>query len=432
MCPFETKKQLADGLRRRHYSALDVLYFIRGKKGNLTRIVDDYRQEVVETPPDLLERIFPCILRGLPDIEVEPAMYADCRVLIIPGEQQRPSVLNWQLAHDWILNQVENRGKELLRLQNAYKADADVRECLVEVMAYESSMFSLDLPDTLSIVYTHALSANTLEGREADELRDSVFDHLDTVAHRLMSALVTANEYPYIRYTKSNRGIAETVARSLGRQLKQFREMHPSFTPWGDSKAYEDPATGQRRLGPPEAATVIVVDRVDDLTPAVLHDVTYQALVTDLLDHEPATPFTYSYTKGGVRVEKDVLLDETDPVWRQLRNEEMGTVMETVDDAVRAANARADARKRLNPNDVSDLRELMSTLAGDEKLVDEKFAQHYRMKNQIIERYERKNLQDVITLEQVYATGCDAEGNHVNSKKTEALLRELLRDDRLE
>lgn len=35
----------------------------------------------------------------------------------------------------------------------------------------------------------------------------------------------------------------------------------------------------------------------------------------------------------------------------------------------------------------------MSVLAGDEKLVDEKFAQHYRMKSNIVEAYERRNLQ---------------------------------------
>lgn len=46
MCPLETKKQLADGLRRRRYEHLDALYYMRPKKNNLSRIADDYRQEV--------------------------------------------------------------------------------------------------------------------------------------------------------------------------------------------------------------------------------------------------------------------------------------------------------------------------------------------------------------------------------------------------
>ena len=80
---------------------------------------------------------------------------------------------------------------------------------------------------------------------------------------------------------------------------------------------------------PPEPATIIVLDRVDDLAPVVLHDITYTCLVTDLLEHDPCTPFRYTYNTRGESVEKDVLLDESDPVWRMLRFEEMGVVIET-------------------------------------------------------------------------------------------------------
>ena len=74
---------------------------------------------------------------------------------------------------------------------------------------------------------------------------------------------------------------------------------------------------------------MIILDRVDDLAPAVLHDITYTCLVTDLLEHDPCTPFHYTYTTRGSTVAKDVLLDDTDPVWRMLRYEEMGVVIET-------------------------------------------------------------------------------------------------------
>ena len=74
---------------------------------------------------------------------------------------------------------------------------------------------------------------------------------------------------------------------------------------------------------------MLVLDRVDDLAPAVLHDITYTCLVTDLLEHDPCTPFHYTYTARGESVAKDVLLDDTDPVWRMLRFEEMGVVIET-------------------------------------------------------------------------------------------------------
>ena len=85
VCPFETKKQLEGGLRRRQYSNLDVLYFMRPKRSNLARVLEDYRQDVVEEKHDLMERIFPCIFGGLPEVVRDPAMYADCRLLLLPG-----------------------------------------------------------------------------------------------------------------------------------------------------------------------------------------------------------------------------------------------------------------------------------------------------------------------------------------------------------
>jgi hypothetical protein len=260
-----------------------------------------------------------------------------------------------------------------------------------------------------------------------------VFDHLDIVANRLMSACVCLNEAPYVRYVHSGRGIAEVVARSLSKQMKGYKEAHPSFRPWGDPRREEEEGGGQRKYGvnePPEAATVIVVDRVDDLAAVLLHDVSYESLVVDLLDHVPSTPFRYSYKRGGQTVDKDVLLDESDPVWRNMRHEDMGTVIDTVDQGVREAKARESHRKELDPHDVHDLRELMSVLTGDEKAVDEKFSQHYRMKNNIVELFESRACHEVVTFEQVLVTGCDAaEGCHVSSKKQEGMLRELLRNE---
>lgn len=183
---------------------------------------------------------------------------------------------------------------------------------------------------------------------------------------------------------------------------------------------------------PSEPATVIIVDRVDDLAPALLHDITYSCLVTDLLDHEPCTPFHYSYRKGGQLYEKDVLLDDaSDPVWRLLRYEDMGACIDAVDEGVRQGNARADARRELNPNDVNDLRELMAAVTGDEKLVSEKFSQHYRMKAQIVDAFEKRALHEVCTLEQILVTGCDADGNTVKAKDVEGRMRALMQDDRL-
>jgi Sec1 family len=369
-------------------------------------------------------------------------MYADSRLLIIPGIKQRPGAHNYELAHEFIMNQIDARPKELSRLQTNLKFDSPTQECAVEYMAYEPSLFSLDMPDTLSTVYTHGLASNVLEGKDLEQVRDSVFDHLDTVAYRIMTACVTMNELPFVRYAHSSRGISEVVARSLAKQLKIYKEDHPSFLPWGDPRATVD-QNGQELMGamggrilrsgePPEPATVIVVDRVDDLAPAVLHDITYTCLVTDLLDHEPCTPFHFRYRRGENYIERDVLLDDNDPVWRLLRYEDMGAVIDQVDEGVRMANQRAEHRKALNAQDVNDLRELMQAVTGDEKLVDEKFSQHYRMKGEIVDCFEKRNMHDICTLEQILATGCNSDGDKVSVKEIDKMMKSIMADDRLQ
>ena len=181
VCPFETKKQLAEGLMRRRYQYLDVVYYMRPKRSNLQRICEDYRQDMHDETPDLLDRCFPCIFRGLGEVEPDPPMYADCRVLIIPGLKHHSGASNSALAYEWLGNQIEARGKELERLGAAWKRTGP-RECIVEFMAYEPSLFSLDMPDTLSRVYTHTLAG--AEERELEEARERVFDHLDSGAWR--------------------------------------------------------------------------------------------------------------------------------------------------------------------------------------------------------------------------------------------------------
>ena len=132
-----------------------------------------------------------------------------------------------------------------------------------------------------------------------------------------------------------------------------------------------------------------------------MNDIGYASLVQDLLGHELGSPLHFKYAKKGEVVEKDVLLDDSDPVWRILQHSDMGAVIDAVNDGVRAANERAERRRQLDASDVGDLRELMSALAGDEVLVSEKFSLHYRMKQAIVESYEQRNFHELVELQQV-------------------------------
>jgi len=53
---------------------------------------------------------------------------------------------NTDLAFEWLDNQVHSRGYEMARLGDAWFTDGPTRECIVEFMAYEPSLFRCAAP----------------------------------------------------------------------------------------------------------------------------------------------------------------------------------------------------------------------------------------------------------------------------------------------
>jgi Sec1 family len=116
------------------------------------------------------------------------------------------------------------------------------------------------------------------DGFETAAATKAVLDYLELVAYRLMTALVTMNELPYVRFADSD--AASIVATSLNKHFNIYQRNHPEFRPFGRSstRGEDDISFGRRSTNygePPEPATLIIVDRADDIAPALMHDVTY-------------------------------------------------------------------------------------------------------------------------------------------------------------
>ena len=81
-----------------------------------------------------------------------------------------------------------------------------------------------------------------------------------------------------------------------------------------------------------------------------------QSLVVDLLHHVPSTSLLFDYkgksSSGGEGASKryEVLLDEHDPVWRNLRYDDMPTIIDATDELVRGMKAR-EARRQVSDVD---------------------------------------------------------------------------------
>jgi len=97
---------------------MDVLYLMRPTVFNLQRVLADYERDVEPERKDLFERFFPCIFRGIPRVEPEPAWYADWRLCVLPSVPSRSGgPFDYRSARDWLDSQADARGAELDRLR---------------------------------------------------------------------------------------------------------------------------------------------------------------------------------------------------------------------------------------------------------------------------------------------------------------------------
>lgn len=154
------------------------------------------------------------------------------------------------------------------------------------------------------------------------ECRDTVTNHLLTLARKIVSVCATLGEYPTIRYYNppptalhEARVLSKILAQRVQAELDLFAQHHPDFPPQSN-----------RPRG-----VLLIVDRSIDLYAPFLHEFTYQAMAHDLLPIKDGDQVSYKFmiTNGaGEEEEKELPLNENDTVWVAHRHEHMKDTIE--------------------------------------------------------------------------------------------------------
>jgi syntaxin-binding protein 1 len=290
-------------------------------------------------------------------------------------------------------------------------------EINVDFLVQESRAFTLDVDAPFSSYYLRSSGVSSAEKNVAD---------------KLVTVCATLNEYPYIRFKQSS-GVCTSLAAIFKVKMDDYVKSNPSWWYHGSGKC-------PVRNGERDRSTLLLLDRASDCLTPLMHDFTYQAMVHDLLTME-GDKITYMAEKAdnpSQKEEKDVLLNEKDNVWVEMRGNHIAQVIEVLSARINEVVNSSTTRIHKGSNSNMSISELASALKDlpEYREVMSKLSQHLHIAHDCMDKFKRAGLLDLADVEQTLATGKDEDGRSPKLTETisrceSALIRLQDPDDRL-
>ncbi|KAM8930988.1 LOW QUALITY PROTEIN: syntaxin-binding protein 3 [Pelodytes ibericus] len=265
------------------------------------------------------------------------------------------------------------------------------KEINISFFPKESQVFLLNVPDAFYLLY----SPDKADEKEAA---------METMAQQIVTLCATLDENPGVRYKKPLDN-AEKLANFVEEKLVQYYKMD-------ERDQFKIKTQSQ----------LLILDRGFDPVSTVLHELTYQAMIYDLLPIENDV-YKYATDRSNAK-DKEARLDESDELWAKIRHKHIADVMEAIPKLLKeTSTSKKETEGKLS---ISNLSNLMKKMPHFRKQIN-KQALHLTLAEDCNEKFQT-NLEKLCRVEQDLALGTDVEGQKVK-EHMRVLLPVLLNKD---